>query len=69
MSQPSDPLAGRDVIIEFHSIGTHVKVTAMDVETLTEIAIQGTSHTGEIMLKRQALNRLAYVLRKKGILT
>lgn len=63
-----DPLAGREVIIEFHSIGALVKVTAMDVDTLTEISVQGAAGAGESVLKANALNRLAYVLRKKNII-
>ncbi|MGM0422006.1 MAG: DUF6898 family protein [Pseudomonadota bacterium] len=62
----SDPMAGREVIIEFHPIGQYVKVSAMDTRTLTEISIQGPANAGEVMLKRNALKRLEYVLRKKG---
>lgn len=64
----SDPLVGREVLIEFHRIGSAVKVTAMDVASLTEISIQGSASSGEMALKSAALQRLAYVLRKKGIL-
>jgi len=65
---PEDPLKGREVIIEFFSVGGLVKVTAMDTESLTEISIQGPGSSGEETLKRNALKRLEYVLRKKGII-
>lgn len=63
-----NPLAGREVFVEFHSIGALVKVTAMDVASLTEISIQGAASAGEATLKNCALQRLAYVLKKKNIL-
>ena len=65
----SDPMAGREVIIEFHTIGNFVKVSAMDTKSLTEISIQGPVSAGETMLKRNAIKRLEYVLRKNGHIT
>ncbi len=59
-------LSGREIIIEFFPIGQTVKVSAMDSATLTEISIQGPSNTPQEMLKRNALKRLEYVLRKNG---
>lgn len=60
-------LDGREVIIEFHQVGAYVKVSAMDTDTLTEISIQGPASANEELLKRNALKRLEYVLKKKGI--
>ncbi len=62
-----DALQGREVIIEFHPVGQFVKVSAMDVKTLTEISIQGPANAGEAALKHNALKRLEYVLKKKGL--
>ncbi len=62
-------LSGREVIIEFHTIGNFTKVSAMDVMSLTEVSIQGPSNAGEEMLKRNAIKRLEYVLRKKGLIS
>lgn len=62
-------LAGREIIVEFSSIGNVVKVTAMDVETLTEISIQGPANTHQDILTRNAINRLEYVLKKKGLIS
>jgi hypothetical protein len=62
-------LQGREVIIEFFPIGTFMKVTAMDVQTLTEVSIQGPVNAGQEMLKRNAIKRLEYVMRKNGLIS
>ena len=62
-------LAGREVIIEFHPVGQVVRVSAMDTKTLTEASIQGPANAGNAILKRNALKRLEYVLKKRGIIT
>lgn len=64
----SDPISKREVIFEFHQIGPVVRVTAMDTKTMTEVIIQGPATAGEVTLKRNALQKLEYVLRKKGII-
>ncbi len=61
-------LAGREIIIEFFSIGPYVKVSAMDIKTLTEISIQGPTSAPEEALRQNALKRLEYVLKKKGLI-
>lgn len=61
-------LKDREVIIEFTPVGTLVRVRAMDVASLTEISIQGPQSAGEKILQTNALKRLEYVLKKKGIL-
>jgi len=62
-------LQGREILIEFFPIGTIVKVTAMDVASLTEISIQGPASAGQEMLKRNAVKRLEYVMKKKGLIS
>lgn len=64
----SEPLAGRDVIFEFVTIGAYVKATAVDVQTMTEVSISGPKGTPDEILKRNAISRLEYVLRKKGLI-
>lgn len=49
-------------------MGNYVKVTAFDTQSLTEVSIQGPSTASEEVLKQNALKRLEYVLRKKGII-
>lgn len=61
-------LQGREVIIEFMPVGNVVKVSAMDTLSLTEISIQGPANASEAILKRNALKRLEYVMKKKGLL-
>ncbi|NCC22143.1 MAG: hypothetical protein EOM26_06735 [Alphaproteobacteria bacterium] len=63
-----EPLKGREIIIEFYQVGPFVRVAAIDAKTLTEISIQGPRSAGEATLKRNALKRLEYVLKKKGLL-
>lgn len=63
------PLRGREIIFEFYPVGNFVKVSAMDVKTMTEISIQGPVTAGEAMLKLNALRRLEYVLKKKGLIS
>lgn len=63
-----DLLLGREIIIEFRPVGAVVRVSAMDTETLTEISIQGPASAGEEILKRNAVRRLEYVLKKKGLI-
>lgn len=57
--------AGREVLIEMYQVGNSVKVTAVDPETLVEVSIVGSPSLGEEMLKRNAINKLLYVLRKR----
>lgn len=62
-----DILPGREVIFEFIPVGQYVRVMAMDTASLTEITIQGPANAPENLLKRNALKRLEYVMKKKGI--
>ncbi len=61
-------LQGREVIIVFSPLGKLVKVSAMDTATLTEVSTQGPASAGEETLKRNAIKRLEYVLKKKGLI-
>ena len=63
-----DILQDREIIIEFFPIGQFVKVSAVDTKTFTEISIQGPASAGREMLKRNAIARLEYVLKKKGLI-
>jgi hypothetical protein len=58
--------AGREVILEFQRLGNTVKVTATDSETLVEVSIQGPAHASEAELRRTAIDKLNYVLRKRA---
>jgi hypothetical protein len=62
-------LKDREVIFEFRPVGNIMRVTAMDTETMTEIAIQCPVSAGEAVFKANALKRLEFVLRKNKIIT
>lgn len=64
-----NPFRNREVLFEIFPIGNLVRVTAMDVKTMTEISIQGPKSAPETTLKMNALKRLEYVMRKKGLIT
>jgi hypothetical protein len=56
----------QQVIFEFIQHGATVKVTAMDPQTLVEVSIVGPANAGQAALKAAALNKLKYVLSKRG---
>lgn len=56
----------REVLFEFVRVGNAIKVTAIDAATGIEASIVGAVGMGEAMLKRNALRRLDYVLRKRA---
>lgn len=61
-------LGNREILLEFIPIGPYVKVTAFDTASMTEVSIQGPKNAPEQILKGNALKRLEYVLRKKGVI-
>ena len=54
-----------EALIEFRPVGNSVKVSAVDPKTGVEVSIIGPSDIGETELKRNAVAKLAYVLRKQ----
>ncbi len=59
--------SGREgYLIEFQRIGQTVKVSAIDPASGIEVAIVGPSGAGEEALKRVAVRKLEYVLRRRG---
>ena len=58
--------AGREFILEFQRLGNAVKVTAIDPETLVEVSLQGPAQASEAELRRAAIDKLTYVLRKQA---
>ena len=55
----------REALIEFHRVGAYVKVSAVDPDTLTEVAIVGDPAAGEAALKQLAVRKLAFVLERQ----
>lgn len=54
------------VIFEFISIGSYVKVSAVDTRSGTEVSIVGDPTRGETALRRVALRKLENVMKKKS---
>lgn len=61
-----DKMQGREVIFECRPVGNIMRVSAMDVLTMTEIVIQCPVSAGEAIFKKNALMRLEYTLKKNG---
>jgi hypothetical protein len=64
-----DALKGREILLEMTRIGAYMKVTALDAKSLTEIHLQMPASAGEAACRQAAMQRLVYVMRKKGIVT
>lgn len=62
---PQTPTEG-GFIIEFTQYGGHLKVTAIDPETMTEVSMIGVPSVGRDQLSRLAIRKLRYVLAKRG---
>jgi hypothetical protein len=60
---PDAPIG--EVLFEFHRVGNVVKVSAIHVDTDTEISMVGPPAAGEYTLKMAALKKLIYVLNKR----
>jgi hypothetical protein len=56
----------REALIEFHRVGAYVKVSAVDPETMVEVSIVGDPAAGEAALKRAAVQKLTYVLKRRA---
>lgn len=65
----TEKMRGREVIFEFQPVGNIMRVSAMDVATMTEIVIQCPVTAGEAVFQKNGLLRLEYVLRKKGYIS
>jgi hypothetical protein len=55
-----------DIIIEFNRVGAYVKVTAVDPVSLMEASIVGPASSSPEILKRTAVQKLMYLLSKRG---
>lgn len=56
-----------EVLFEFSRVGNVIRVTAIDVDSNTEIVIAGPATAPQAMLQNTALQKLRYVMaRKKG---
>lgn len=55
-----------EVLFEFRRVGNSVKVSAIEPVTNTEVSIVGPVTAGEYALKMAAIQKLRYVLARKG---
>ena len=53
-----------EVLFEFRRVGNVVRVSAIHVETQTEIVLVGAPGAGEHALKMAAIRKLVYVMAK-----
>ncbi len=60
---------GGEIIVEFFHVGAYVKVSAVDTATYTEVSIVGDPTRGEEALKRAAIRKLEYVMKRDGKLS
>lgn len=56
----------REVIFEFRRVGTVVKVSAVDTESMTEVSVMGPATADEASLRRTALRKLEFVLARRA---
>lgn len=56
----------REVLFEFHQVGRHLRVNAIDPISGTEVSMIGDPSAGKEMLKRLATRKLIYVLEKNA---
>lgn len=61
-------LEGREIIFEIIRSGATLRVTAVDVASMTEIHIPMPISASEVMCKQAAIQRLRYVMKKRGII-
>jgi hypothetical protein len=54
-----------EILFEFRRVGNVVKVSAVHVETDTEVCLVGDPAAGETVLKMAAMRKLAYVLAQR----
>lgn len=62
---PQDRLF-EEAITEIIRVGNVLRASAMDPRSLTEVSVVGPLDAGEELLRRTALAKLDYVLRKQG---
>jgi len=57
---------GNEALIEFQRVGSYMKATAMDPETLTEVTVVGPAGHSQEQLRRTVLAKLEYMLAKNA---
>ena len=60
-------MAGNNYIVEFISVGSSIKVSAVDPETGTEVSIVASPQVTQAQMSELATRKLEYVLKRKGL--
>ncbi|MBL6935981.1 MAG: hypothetical protein ISR48_11275 [Alphaproteobacteria bacterium] len=53
-----------EILFEFWQVGKHLKVTAVDPVTLTEVSMVADPAVGQETLQKMAMNKLFYVMKR-----
>ena len=61
----SDDTVSGEVLFEFVTVGTAVKVSAVHVPTNTEVSLMGSAAMSEFTLKANALRKLRAALQRR----
>lgn len=62
-NQPAGKGLG-EVLFEFQRVGSYLKVMAIDPETATEVSVVGPASGSLELLKRTAVNKLQFVMKR-----
>ena len=54
--------------VEYFQVGQHLKVSAVDPVTLTEVSVVGTTRMSRDALSKLAVRKLEYVMEKRGLI-
>ena len=57
----------KEVLFEFAKVGRHMKVNAIDARTGIEVSMIADPKYGRPLIKRLAMRKLAYVIKKKPL--
>ncbi|WP_243735646.1 DUF6898 family protein [Dongia mobilis] len=61
-----DRMRHQGYILEFHQVGSYVKVSAFDPVTLTEVSTMGPANLSQAELGRLAIRKLEFVLARQN---
>ncbi|MBK8158267.1 MAG: hypothetical protein IPK59_05615 [Rhodospirillaceae bacterium] len=59
-------MSDEDYLIEFHQVGSYVKVSIMDPVSLTEVSMVAPASMSQGQLAQAAIRKLKYVLARRN---
>jgi len=57
---------GGEILFEFQRVGSYLKVMAIDAATATEVSVVGPASGSLELLKRTAINKLHFVMKREA---